>query len=62
VLLQPEHLVAVEVSGMRGQRESEYIVAHDLQDQQRLAGASKVVMPQSKADVGFEPFALLVYA
>lgn len=47
---------------MGRQCETEHVVTRDLQYQQRLAIASKVVMPQVQADVGFKTLALLVHA
>jgi hypothetical protein len=50
------------MNGMRAKCETDHVVAHDLQNQQWLAGASEVMMPQIQADVGAEPLALLVHA
>jgi hypothetical protein len=44
-VLEPQHIVSLVVIGMRAQRKTEHLVAHDLQDQQRIAIAPKMMMP-----------------
>ena len=66
MLLEPQPLIAFEMLRMGTQRKPEHIiavVAFDLlPDQQWLATASKMVMPQSEADVRFELFTFPIHA